>query len=230
MPDKKWYSYFVSVESDPAEEPSARAAPRPPAAEGRRSAAQTVAEIAATVGEPKLTGRVSDAASFEEIYRAAEIRQPAHGYTIAKVADMLQSEHIRNLPREVKRSSVLVALDAAGVQLDQIIQDAVQRDRALDAYERVQQKALEALEAQKSEENRKIQADLDRLVAEHRARMQANQDAVAKERERLRDWRVRKQQEEERIAETVSYFATENPITTQGRAAAPPSPPPGRGA
>ena len=31
-----------------------------------------------------------------------------------KVAEMLRSEHIRNLPREVKRSSVLVALEAAG--------------------------------------------------------------------------------------------------------------------
>jgi hypothetical protein len=91
-----------------------------------------------------------------------------------KVADMLQSEHIRNLPREVKRSSVLVALEAAGVAIQDVIQDAVKRDRALDAFERVQQKALEELEVRKSQENQQIQAEMDRLVAEHRSHIQAN--------------------------------------------------------
>ena len=62
---------------------------------------------------------------------------------------MLQSEHIRNLPAEVKRSSILLALDAAGVKLQDIIEDAVRRDRALDTFERVQQKAVEDLEKQK---------------------------------------------------------------------------------
>jgi len=32
----------------------------------------------------------------------------------------------------VKRSSILVALDAAGAKIDDIIQDAVKRDRALE--------------------------------------------------------------------------------------------------
>ena len=68
-------------------------------------------------------------ASFEEIYNAAEIHPPTHGYTIYKIADMLQSEHIRNLPADVKRSSILLALDAAGVKLQDIIEDAVRRSR-----------------------------------------------------------------------------------------------------
>jgi hypothetical protein len=126
---------------------------------------------------------------------------------------MLQSEHIRNLPAEVKRSSILLALDAAGVKLQDIIEDAVRRDRALDTFERVQQKAVEDLEKRKTEENRQIQEELDRLVSEHRARMQANSDAVAKERERFFSWRLQKQQEEQKIADTVSHFVTENPIT-----------------
>jgi hypothetical protein len=152
-------------------------------------------------------------ASFEEIYNAAEIHPPEHGYTIYKIADMLQSEHIRNLPAEVKRSSILLALDAAGVKLQDIIEDAVRRDRALDTFERVQQKAVEDLEKRKTDENTQIQAELDRLVSEHRARMQANSDAVAKEKDRFFGWRLQKQQEEQKIADTVSHFVTENPIT-----------------
>ena len=141
---------------------------------------------------------------------------PAHGYTIVKIADMLQSERIRALPAEVKKSSVLLALDAAGVKIEDVIEDAVKRDRALDGFERVQQKSLDDLEARKEQENNQIQAELDRLIAEHKARVQANKDEVAKEKERFYSWRLQKQQEEQKIADSVSYFVAENPITTGG--------------
>lgn len=226
---KRWYNFFVSVdqaaegapEQLPSPGPGPQAAPRP-----ARSAAQTVADIAATVAaEPKFTTPVSNPTSFEEIYRAAEIRPPAHGYTILKVSEMLQSEHIRSLPPEVKRSSVLVALEAAGVKVEEIIQDAVRRDRALDTYERVQQKAVEDLETRKTQENKQIQAEMDRVMAEYKARMQANSDEVAKEKERFYGWRLQKQQEEQKIADAVGYFASPNPVSTRGAAAAPPPTP-----
>ena len=140
---KKWYNYFVSVDeaNRTGEAPGSGSAP---AAE--MSAAQSVAEIASTVAaEPKFTSPVSDPTSFDEIYKAAEIPSPAQGYSILKIAQMLESEHIRNLPSDVKKSSVLVALDAAGVDIKEVIQDAVRRDRALDTYERVQQRAVEEL-------------------------------------------------------------------------------------
>lgn len=198
---KKWYEFFVSVEK--------------PTAEPGADAARTVAEIAASVAPaPTFTKPVSDPLSMADIYEAAEIQPPPHGYTILKVAEMLKSEHIRNLPREVKRSSILVALEAAGASLDDVIQDAVRRDRALDAFEAVQQRALEELEARKAQENQQIQAELDRLMAEYRGRIQANNDAVAAERERFFGWRLQKQEEERKIAEAVSYFVNENPITT----------------
>lgn len=214
---KKWYNLFVSVgpesaESNPAEENSQ--APRNPA--------QTVAEIASSIAaEPKFTAPISAAGGFDEIYRAAEIQPPEHGYTIMKIAEMLQSERIRALPAEVKKNSILLALDASGVKIEQVIEDAVKRDRALDGFERVQQKALDELETRKEGENQQIQSDLDRLVQEHNARIQANKDEVAKEKERFYGWRLQKQQEEQKIADSVSYFVTENPITTGGVAAAP---------
>jgi len=164
---------------------------------------------------------VNNPASFDEIYNAAEIRPPVHGFTVMKVADMLRSEHIRNLPRDVKRSSVLVALEASGAPIQDVIEDAVKRDRALDTFERVQERSVTDLEGRKTKENQEIQAEMDRIVADHRARIQANNDEVAKERERFYAWRLKKQEEEQKISDTVSYFVTDNPITTGGSAAAP---------
>ncbi len=213
---KKWYNYFVSVDEGaqqgPPDEP---ADPKTPPAAASRSAAQTVADIAATVKPPPdFTQPVADPTAFEQIYSAGEVRTPAHGFTIFKIADMLKSEHIRSLPVEIKRSSVLLALDAAGVKLTEVIEDAVRRDRALDAFETVQQRALDQLEARKADENKKLQQDADRVLNDLRSKIQANNDAVAKERERMQTWRLQKQQEERRIADAVAPFVSENPITT----------------
>jgi hypothetical protein len=225
---KKWYNYFISSDH-PADSTaevdtssSAGTTNKTP-----RTAAQTVAEIASSVAaEPTFTNPVADPNSFEEIYRSAEIRAPAHGYTILKVVDMLQSEHIRSLPAEVKRSSILLALEAAGVKLQEVIEDAVKRDRALDTYERVMQKSLEELEARKTEENHRTEQEMERLVAEFRARIQANNDEIAREKERFFGWRLQKQQAEKKIADAVSYFTSENPITAGGVASTPsPTPP-----
>ncbi len=222
---KKWYSFFVSIEPSQQEQGETASA---------ASAAQTVADIAASIAPPRAVETVAPAlaqtaaaGSFPEIYQAAGIQLPPHGYGILKVAEMLQSEHIRSLPREVKRSSILLALESAGASLQEVIQDAVQRDRALDAFEGVQERALTDLDASKSKENKDIQAELDRITAEYKARMQANSDEVAREKERFYGWRLKKQEEEQKIADAVSYFVTENPITTRP---APPVGKPARGA
>jgi hypothetical protein len=218
---KKWYNYFISVDQNAADEQKVSSSPNPDA---QKSASQSVAEIAAGIAaEPKFTNPVSDPTSFEEIYRAAEIPETPHGYSIIKVAQMMESEHIRSLPSDVKRSSVLVALDAAGVNIKDVIQDAIQRDRALDTYERVQQRALEELENTKSKENAQIQAEIDRYVTQQRAKIQENNDATTREKERVTGWRLKKQQEEKKIAEAVGYFVSENPITTGDVKPAPPS-------
>jgi len=213
---KKWYNLFVSVD-ETADRPDG-----PDASPASSSAADAVADIARGLGPPpQFTAPVSNPSSFAEIYHAAEIQPPSHGFTIDKVAEMLRSEHIRNLPRDVKRSSVMVALEAVGAPLQDVIQDAMKRDQALDTFERVQEKTLNQLETQKEQENQQIQAELDRIVAERRSRIQANNDEVAKEKEKFFAWRLKKQEEEQKIADAVSYFVAENPIHPAGPAAAP---------
>jgi hypothetical protein len=227
---KKWYELFVSVDgsenADSANlagvDVSSGSAQCPTE---QRTAAQTVADIASQIpAATKFTAPVQNPASFNEIYQAAEIAPPVHGYTIFKIAEMLQSEHIRNLPAEVKRGSVLVALDAAGVKIEEVIQDAVRRDRALDGFETVQLRSMEQLEARKSKENTDIQAEIDRFTAEQRAKIDANNDEVKREKERFYSWRLNKQQEEQKIADIVSYFVTPNPITTSRNPAQVPPP------
>jgi hypothetical protein len=204
--NKKWYNYFVVT--TPAEATS-ETRPAPPAAPRR------VTDVVADAGgDATFTTPVTTPTDLAEIYASAQIATPGHGYTVLKVAEMLQSEHIQSLPPDVKQRSIMVALDAAGVKVAEIIDDAVQRDRALDTYERVLQKHLEELRAAKAAENRQIEDEINQRVAEMRARVNQNETELTAEQNNLLAWRVRKRQEEDRIAEAVGYFVSENPITT----------------
>ena len=208
---KKWYNYIVSVDGTADQQGQSQSQP----SSISKSAAQSIADIAATIAaEPQFTAPVSDPTSFDEIYKAAEIPTAAKGYSILKISQMLESEHIRNLPTDVRKSSILVALEAAGVDIKDVIQDAIRRDRALDTYERVQQRAVEELEGRKTKENGDIQAQIDKYLTEQRAKIQSNNDAISREKEQFTAWRLKKQQEEKKIAEAVGYFVAENPITT----------------
>src|ERR1019366_7103496 len=159
---KKWYNVFVSTDAPSGEsEPSDEAAQAP-------DAARRVAQIAASLpAETRFSAPVQNPTSFDEIYQAAEIQAPANGYTIEKVATMLASEHLRGLSNEVKRSSILVALEASGAKIEDVIQDAVHRDRALDSNERVLRKSLTDVQAKKADENRQIEAEMNKMLADY---------------------------------------------------------------
>jgi hypothetical protein len=151
-----------------------------------------------------------DLLAFDEIYRSAGIKGPRMGYTIGKVIEMLRSEHIKTLPTEAKRSSLLMALEAAGVPVDEVLQDATLRQRAITSYEAIQRKHLEEYEARKAQENVTIQAEAERVAAEYAARITHNLDEVAREKESFRKWQSKKQYEAQRIGDAVSLCLTQS--------------------
>jgi hypothetical protein len=81
---------------------------------------------------------------LEEIYVAAGVVSPRRGYTIKKVMEMLHSEHLSALSKEMRRASVMMALDAAGISVDEVLRDAEARLEAIKSYEAEQKKICEA--------------------------------------------------------------------------------------
>ncbi len=150
-----------------------------------------------------VTAPRADLLSYEDIYHAAGILNPPSGYGIQKVVDMLNSERLRDLAKDVKRASVLMALDAAGTSLDDLLRDATRRQQALDSYESSRRKQLEEFEAHKSQENAQIEAELERLRAHYAERIQKNQEQVDQEKAALRNWQGAMQHETQRIAEVL---------------------------
>jgi len=148
---------------------------------------------------------------IEDIYRAKGIIGLRMGYSIHKVVEMLGSNHARDLPPEMKRASVLMALDAAGVPLDDVLRDAELRVEALNTYETDQERQLAEYESRKVQENAAIQAEMERVTAHYLERLKRNMDDVTQMRAPFAAWQAAKQQEAQRIAEAVELCSKSAP-------------------
>ena len=157
-----------------------------------------------------------DLLSYDDIYRASGILNPPSGYGIQKVVDMLNSDRLRDLSKDIKRVSVLMALDAAGTSVDDLLQDATRRQRALDAYEAGRRQQLEAFESSKTQENAQIEAELERIRAHYAERIQRNREQVQQEKDALRNWQMAMQHESQRIQEVMELCR--KPVATAAAA------------
>jgi hypothetical protein len=140
---------------------------------------------------------------MEDIFRAAGITTPRRGYSVTKVVEMISSEHIRGLSKELKRAAVLMALDAAGVAVDQIQRDAKARQDALDIYEAAQKKQAETEWARKAEEIAQIQAELESIKAHYISRINRSTEILARDKARFSSWVTTKEQESRNMAEAL---------------------------
>lgn len=186
------------------------------------SAAEPEPASTAAAETPAPTSAVpATVSSFDDVYAEAGVQPPAHGYGVDKVAEMLQSSRLATLARDVRATAVLAALEAAGVDVRDLVRDAVKRDAALDAFEAAKDQELKQLREQTEARVQSLNQELERIVAEKRAEIEGLKQASDAAAEAFAALQNRKRREEERLFEVVSHFVAENPITTR---AANPSP------
>jgi hypothetical protein len=179
----------------------------------RRLFQESHAEVQTTIPEAESMPKILEHTglgkfdSFGEIYRSGPANQTHLPYDIMKVAQMLASPHLSSMSVESKRGSLMMALEAAGAEAKDILQDAMVRQRALSDYEDAQQKKLRDFESFKGEQSRIIQEELDHINAEYLARIQVNVNEVAKQQDALRAWQKNKHHELAVIAEACGYLA-----------------------
>jgi hypothetical protein len=149
------------------------------------------------------TGFHIELLSAEDVYRTAGIMNLRRGFSVSKVAAILRSDRARSLPQEAKQAAVLMALDAAGVEVAEVLQDAKNRHEALNSYEAELRKEVEAEWARKADENVEIQAESERAKAHYMAKISRNLEGVARQKAAFDRWLTLKQEESQRIAEAA---------------------------
>jgi hypothetical protein len=173
----------------------------------------------------------AETTDFAAVYQEAGIELPAHGYGIEKVAEMLESKRLAPLAREVRATAVLAAVEAAGAPIRDVIQDAVRRDKALDAFEAAKEHEAQEIRAKNETEIKELNAQIEDMLKKVNAKIEelkAQSEAAARAFTQLQ---ARKRKEEERLHDIVSHFIEggDNPITTSKTAPPPPPPPPKTG-
>jgi hypothetical protein len=142
--------------------------------------------------------------TFEQIYETAAVKPPKLVYGIQKVAAMSASTYLDGTSPGFKRKALLMALEAAGTDIGEVVNDVVTRQRALREYEESWLERVDRFEVAQAEQNRLQQVELDRITSQFKARMQAGLDEVDRRREEFRAWQKTKQQEVQRFTDVVA--------------------------
>jgi hypothetical protein len=144
--------------------------------------------------------------AFEDIYSKSSFKTvpTTAAWDILKVADMLGSEHLHGLSPAGKHSALMMALEAADVAVEDILQDAVQRQRLLNEYEEDQRRRLQEFEKNKLADNERLGEEMEGVCAQYRMRIAGAVQEIERERAAFRDWQERKEREHRRISEAAS--------------------------
>jgi hypothetical protein len=225
---------LIVVDPDAAPEPEARVPspppppPAPPAAPmGRARGRQIPAEVA-QAAPPRRVARSevpADVQDFAAVYKEAGITLPPHGYGVDRVAEMLQGKRLATLSREVKAMAVLAALEAARVDVQDVIEDGIRRDKALDAFEAAKERELVERKAGNEARVQSLRNDLDELLRKINSEIEKLKQESQAAEAAFAQLQIHKRQEEARLHDVVAHFVEgANPISAGPGASGPADP------
>ncbi len=144
---------------------------------------------------------------FDKIFAAAGIGASGHGWSVARVQDLLRTDSFRALEREAAQRALLERLRAENVDAEDLVREAVAKDQALDSFETFVHRKVEEWRALAERRIAEADAGIQALQSE-RARLT---ERLQLEQEKLRDWRQHKRDFERELASAIRYV-TDLPV------------------
>ena len=147
---------------------------------------------------------------FEQIFATAGVKAAAHGWTVERLKQVLQTEAHQPKDRVEAQKAILNLLANENVSVEEVVKDAVARDQALDAFEvfvreKMERRIAARLRKRSELESRirTLQEELDRLQGE-----------AAQDEKQWRQWQHNKKAMEQELAWAVGYLIDRPVITT----------------
>ncbi|MEO5763320.1 MAG: hypothetical protein ABIR28_13530 [Vicinamibacteria bacterium] len=151
---------------------------------------------------------------FEDVYRKAGIKSPVHGYGVERVYRLLTSRRLTGLDRSIRRSALLTALDAAGVPLSDVSQDAVLRRKALTAYEAEKALELQSLRSRNESRAEALQDTVETFTRQKQGQIERLAQGSTSAVRAQSDLEIRKRMEQDRLYRSLAYFVEPLPTPT----------------
>ena len=176
----------------------------------------TVSEMAADEPAPEFTAESGDMSgkNFAEIYGEAGIDNA--GFTVDKLLTLLQDPTLKDQPLTTKTLVVKMALKAQNVSPDVPVNDAVKRDRALDAYQKMLNSRAAETETNNSQAIQQINEEVKKFLEQKNSEMDTLRTETAEMKRQADIFASRRIQEEQRLAEIIVPLleGQPNPVTT----------------
>ncbi|HQU81878.1 MAG TPA: hypothetical protein PKY59_02060 [Pyrinomonadaceae bacterium] len=176
----------------------------------------TVSEMAESEPLPEFETTADDMSTkkFADIYAEAGVDESA--FTVDKLNELLQDATLKDQPMSTKALVVKMALKAQNVTPDVPVNDAVKRDRALDAYQKMLNDRAAQTEAGNSQAIQQINEEVKKYLEQKNAEMDALRTETAEMKRQSEAFAARRVAEEQRLAEIVVPLleGQPNPVTT----------------
>lgn len=147
--------------------------------------------------------------SFDRVFEALNLPVPEHGWTAEKVAQLLHSDEIKSKAHKEAAEAILVILGQNQVKPNDILQDALNRDHALDSYENFVEKKMQ----ERSAARKKAETILHQRIQECEDEIRKLEAAQTRDAAALSEWQAQKVAKEEELARVASLFLQDHGIT-----------------
>jgi hypothetical protein len=160
----------------------------------------------------------ADVPDFAAVYAEAEIPAPFNGYGVDRMAEILESQRLAALPREVRVAAVMASLEAAGVPLTQVVRDAVVRERALGSFVVAKEREVAALKQRIEQRVATLKHEIESFVSEKNTEIDGLKKGGDGAGSAFAQLQLRKRQEQERLHQVLSHFVGDpaNPVPVGG--------------
>jgi hypothetical protein len=142
--------------------------------------------------------------TFEEIYELLNVVPPAHGCNVDKAMQILSSEQFCKLEQSAAKKKFCDLLVANNIPSQDIIKDAISRDKALDSYEEFACSKL----GERSESREKKIAALKQQIDQCQTDIKQLKAAQVKDAESFQKWIIKKVEKENQLVQVVAMVTT----------------------
>lgn len=176
----------------------------------------TVAEVAQTIPTPEFSVTGTDdyaTRTFADIYREARVDEAI--FTVDKLFTLLQDPSLKDQPLSTKTLVLKMALKAQNVEPTVPVTDAVTRDRALDAYQKMLNTLATQTEAENSQKIQQINEEVRKYLEAKNAEMDSLRTQTAEAKRQAETFATRRLAEEQRLAEIIMPLleGQQNPVS-----------------
>ncbi len=146
---------------------------------------------------------------FDNLLESLKIQTPPHGWTAPRIICLLNSAELKTQKKDAVRQYLITVLKNENVPVEDILKDAINRDKALDIFEKIFHDKLRVLITSRKQEIMNLAGE----IAQCRERIKNIKNSIQHDKKVYRNWLQKKINKEQELLEAVSLLSPNKGIS-----------------